>query len=106
MDAGPGDRVNADEPIAQIETDKVPYWNKQIFVKDSDGYKRIWSSFSEYLMLYVVHIPWLGDDWCFKSGVRCHSEGTVSLRKLFLLFSYHSRMIEVITCIKFGLWYI
>lgn len=41
MDAGPGDRVNADEPIAQIETDKVPYWNKQIFVKDSDGYKRI-----------------------------------------------------------------
>jgi len=47
MESGPGDRVNADEPIAQIETDKVPCRNKQIFVKDSDGYKQIWSSFSE-----------------------------------------------------------
>jgi len=25
MGAGPGDRVNVDEPIAQIETDKVLY---------------------------------------------------------------------------------
>jgi hypothetical protein len=42
MSAGPGDRVNVDEPIAQIETDKVLCWNKlQMFVKDLDGYKRL-----------------------------------------------------------------
>ena len=39
MGAGPGDRVNVDEPIAQIETDKVPCGNNmQILVNDFDGY--------------------------------------------------------------------
>lgn len=41
MGAGPGDRVNADEPIAQIETDKVLCRNSmQMFLKDFDGYKQ------------------------------------------------------------------
>ena len=39
MGAGPGDRVNADEPIAQIETDKVLCRsNMPIFVKDTLGF--------------------------------------------------------------------
>jgi len=38
MGAGPGDKVNVDEPIAQIETDKVLFLNNMQFFCEGFGW--------------------------------------------------------------------